>query len=145
MCEPRKSTAEEAVAHIVRRIQTDANFAWYMLGTECFAKCMAAMADCRGASEESIRQNVEKTAANRQQQPEVLTLRAKVESLQSQLARLTAGRTTHDARCDQRDGYLVTLTRVRDLIRVAEIMGEALTVDQLRDAIEGHKRPLGAR
>lgn len=36
------------------------------------------------------------------------------------------------------------IRRVKDLVRMAEIMGETLTVDQLRDAIEGHKRPLGA-
>lgn len=35
-----------------------------------------------------------------------------------------------------------SMRRIKELIRVAEITAESLTVDQLRDAIEGHRRPL---
>jgi hypothetical protein len=39
---------------------------------------------------------------------------------------------------------ITSMRRVKALVRTAEITGETLTVDQLRDAIEGHRRPLGA-
>ena len=35
------------------------------------------------------------------------------------------------------------LHRINELVRIAEISGETLTVDQLRDAIEGPRRALG--
>jgi hypothetical protein len=40
---------------------------------------------------------------------------------------------------------ITSMRRVNELVRVAEIMGETLTVDQLRDALEGRNRALAPK
>ncbi len=146
MCsEKREMTkAEQAVFHIYRRVQECPDFAWLMMGTESLLLCMQAIAQYRGETEAEIRAHINKNCATSRKEPEVLTLRAKVDALESRVARLCGERPYADPITQQHDEYFWQLQEVKDLMRRADIMGETLTVDQLRDAIEGHTRALGA-
>lgn len=145
MCsEPRKNMAQEAVAHIIRRVRIDANFSWLMLGTESLAMRVKAHAERLGQPEADVAAEVQQRAASNHNTPEVVALRSKVESLERKLARLSGDKTYSEEIVAQRDESIRSICRVEELVRTAEIMRETVTVDRLRDAIEGPTRPLGA-
>lgn len=71
--------------------------------------------------------------------------KAKVDQLEKTVAHLKcelASRNNRDNVLLDRDAYLRQLTAVKDIIRTAEIQGEPITVDELRDEIEGKWRSL---
>ncbi len=123
----KQTLAEKAVFHIVRRVQSDVDFAWLMMGTESLALCFAAIADARGETEEAVRQRIEANAATTRETPEIVTLRLQAVGLQ---------RTETDAAvaADRDTGLRCAL---QDLLWQSQCGADVLTVENLTALLEG--------
>ena len=75
------TSADQAVSHIVRRVQEDASFSWLMIGTESLALCFKAIAERTGEPEADVRKRIESTAATVREVPEIVRLRKRLEGL----------------------------------------------------------------
>lgn len=133
MSEEITPPAIKAVMHILRRVQTSPDFAHYMLATESFALCVRAAADHLGEPEETLRQKIEKNAANLRHEPEVVGLRNVVE----QLERLSDKEVGEIIEFDE-EWQNSRIDAVEELLRFAELGVERLTVETLRVALAGN-------
>lgn len=139
------TTAERAVFHIYRRVQSDANFAWLMIGTESLALCCQAIAERQGRDEENVLDEIFAKAASRSETPEVVRLRKCVSELERELDDVRNG-LSNDRRRGRVDAVDVedyaakdrrALARIEELLRLAECGCDVLTIDDLREALIG--------
>lgn len=127
-----QSASEKAVFHILRRVSTDANFAWYMLGTEALRLCVLAAAEALGKPASEVREEVEQNAASNRDEPDVVGLR----NIVDQLERLSDKEVAEIVEFDE-EWQISRTEAVEELLRFAELGVEQLTVESLRNALEG--------
>ena len=133
--ETELSTSEKAVLHIVRRVQSDASFAWLMIGTESLSLCFDAIAERRSEPVESVRARIEENAASNRETPEVVKLRKSVRDLTAQLHNEEA-----ESSAWRKDATRIQSRKERDLSAIDELIwqvefcGQALTIEDLKKA-----------
>lgn len=138
--------AEEAVFYVYNRVQADPDFAWHMLKTQSLYLCIQAVAEHTGKTEEETRKAVEKNAACHRIPPKLVEARQRIEQLEQELS-LAEVKVLTDivpervdllaSELKSLDHYLNQLANVEDLIRLAELGYDVLSVDNLRDALAG--------
>lgn len=128
----KMNSAEVALLHMIRRVQSDASFAWVMIGTESLSLAIDALAECRNEPVERLRSRVEKNAATTRETPEVVKLRQRVEELE-RLQHFTA---VEDRWHDPRNKNRAVVEAIEELVRLAECGGcEVLTVENLKTVL----------
>lgn len=85
----KRTKAEAAVLHALKRVVKDPNFRYAMLGTKTIELMLEAEAERRGLTFSEVGQKLETAitrAAERQPEPVVIRQREKIESLRNSIA-----------------------------------------------------------
>jgi len=127
------TTAYKAAVHILRRMTENADFAHLMIGTESFDLCVRAVAEYRDHPADDIRREVEENAANRKQKPKVVRLQEENDRLNA-INDMT--RDFNEYGVGDEHVYDV-VEAVKDLVRLAELGQNVLTVENLKNALDG--------
>lgn len=130
------TTAEKAVAHILRRCQQDENFLHYMAHTQSLALCLASFAEARGEDPDKLAEKLYETGQRIGRKPEVVELRQQVEDLKRRLqGKPSAGDEENESR--RLRNYRAAINNVTELLRLAEICGNDVSAEELREALSG--------
>lgn len=132
-----KNVAMDAINHILRRCQTDPDFAWHMMGTESFALCCEAHAQYLGRDVFEVRGKIEANVAAMQKNRKcrIEQLEAELQLLKDAASRNTA--TVTDDRNKDLRSLAEPLNAIRDLIGYCRLRSETPTLDALEAAMEG--------
>ncbi len=125
----KQTPAMEAINHILRRCQTDPDFAWHMMGTESFRLCCIAAAEATGRDESELRAAVEVNVVKMQKKK-----KTRIEQLEREIARLSA---MNDSASDSADSVVEPLNSISDLINYCRLRSETPTLDALESALDG--------
>jgi len=134
-----QSSADRAVIHILRRVQTDASFAWHLMGTESLRLCFEAYAALKGESVDAVRERIESNAATLRDTPEIVLLRKRVEELEGEIREL---KPEDDEDAVFEDGFPSMDFDLRENLEELCLAVECghsrlLTVENLRDVLGG--------
>ena len=126
------TTPIDAIAHILKRVQTDSDFAWCMLGTEGLRLCVNSFAQhySRNASELSKEIMRVGTKAIKDRPPQVKALEAAMDSLQDEL-----DAADEDYASSVGNDYCAH--ELEDLLHYCRMRGERPTVEAIEAAIAG--------
>ena len=147
--EPVRSSSEmaiNAIAHVLRRVQTDSDFAWYMLHTESLSLCIDAFAVMKGRDREELKTRIiaavqaqfQKTMP-RVRELEIMrdALIAQVNSLQEAIE--NADDDDDDDDDDDKPAMFVRETPdgLIDLLNYCRLRSERPTVEAVEAALDG--------
>mgnify|MGYP000432076145 CR=1 FL=1 len=132
-----QNAAIDAVNHILRRCQTDPDFAWHMMGTESFSLCCLAAAEYASRDASELRASIEANVATMQkaQKSEIEQLRVELQLLQD--AADENKETVTSIVNENLRSLSEPLHAIRDLVNFCRLRGEPPTLEALEAAIEG--------
>jgi hypothetical protein len=134
--ERKQTTAEQACFHIVRRVTSDPGFAWSMFATESLALAIKACAEFRGEpNDTALREEVEKNAACLRYKPEIVELREEVEKLREAMI----DKPQLALKDNVSEQMFDAIAAVERLVQLAEWGHAVLTVENLKEALEGNR------
>jgi len=144
--------AIKACCHILRRMQSDSDFAWHMLGTESAHLCIKAVAESQKEDAEKLKERIESAAIARVQEvlPQIKELQAERDDLLAKIKVLKGEATDEppdfeDGEDDEDDFdddceagcYCIHGTTMLDLLNYCRLRGERPSVEAVEAALEG--------
>lgn len=121
-----------AIAHILRRVQSDADFAYYMLNTESLRLCFVAYAEHHGEDPEEVRKRIETEVAKRKTRARVLQLEDEVSRLEGLID--DQGGSRQQIESDREQRLARAVNAIEEQVRMAEL-GYELDLQKLQDAL----------
>lgn len=134
------SAAFNAILHMIIRVQEDPDFAWHMMGTESWSRCLTAYAEHTGMDEEKVRQDLEAKigAMQKKKKTRIAQLEEQIELLEDSEAE------TEQASADlirqaskELDRALQELRCVKDLVQYCTFRNAPLSVAAVELALQG--------
>ena len=126
------SKAILAIAHILRRVQSDADFAYYMLGTEGLRLCFDAYGEHHGEDPKAVRKRIEDVVAKREDRARVLYLEEEVRRLEGHID--DQGGSLIETVGDRETRISKVVRDVEDQVSMAKL-GYELDLQRLQDAL----------